>query len=105
MSNNYSTSLYKINLPKSWLLHDRPDSKKYLSSAEDKAHRGSLLFHIKKGDYFSTLATVLRFFEEAIDKTDISAEMRAKDLKIIRILMSDLLYLSDNFDLVRKDRQ
>jgi len=95
--------LYKINVPKMWLINDRPDSNKYLSSEKYKAHIDSLLFHVSKGDYFSTLATVLRFFEETIYNKEISPKMREMQLKTIQIVMSDLLYLNDHYDLIPKD--
>lgn len=88
--------------PKKWFLNDRPDSKNYLSTEEEKSHKDSLLFHVSQGDYLSTLATILRFFEESIKDKNISEEMREKQLKTIQIVMSDLLYLNDNFDLVPK---
>lgn len=94
------TYIYKET--KEWIINDRPDSRKYLSESDDAAHRASLLFHVERGDYLSTLATVLRFFEESIHDKDISPEMREKLLKTIGIVMSDLLYLNDNFDIIPK---
>ncbi len=90
------------NEPKNWFLNDRPNSANYLSKEDDRVHRESLLFHVSQGDYLSTLATILRFFEESIKDKEVSPEMREKQLKTIEIVMSDLLYLNDNFDLIRK---
>lgn len=90
---------------KFWILNDRPDSRQYLSASDDEAHRASLLFHVAEGDYLSTLSTVLRFFEESIKDREISEEQRQMQLKTIEIIMSDLLYLSDNFDIVPKIKQ
>ena len=102
---NSTNSLYTTDLPKTWFVKDRPDSRKYLSSDEDKSHRESLLFHIAQGDYFSTLATVFRFLEETIHDEKTTSEMRQKQLRTIEIIMSDLLYLNDNYDLISKSNK
>ncbi|MEI7709097.1 MAG: hypothetical protein WCI76_00075 [bacterium] len=100
--NSYQDQLYSISSPKFWLVNDRPDSAKYLTAEDNKAHMKSLLFHVSKGDYLSTLSTVLRFFEESIKNKEITPEMTDLELKTIKIAMSDLLYLNDNYDLVLK---
>lgn len=97
-----TNNFYKISITEALFLNDKPDSRKYLSSEEDNLHKKSLLFHVEQGDYFSTLATVLRFFEETIQDKNISPEMREKQLKTIEIVMSDLLFLSDNFNILPK---
>ncbi len=97
--------LYTVSSPRAWFFKDRPESMKYLSAAEDEKHRKSLLFHISRGDYFSTLVSVLRFFEETIQNSkDMPSEMRRIQLKNIEIMMSDLLYLEKNYDLVLKKK-
>jgi hypothetical protein len=103
--NTHTDPIYTVRQLPPWMIHDRPDSKNYLSEQENKAHMESLLFHVSKGDYLSTLATVLRFFEETIHDKGTSAEMREKQLKNIQIVMSDLLYLNDNFDIVPKSKK
>lgn len=96
------SNVYNISISETIFINDKPDSAKYLSKEDDIAHKAELLFHVSKGDYLSTLATILRFFEESIKDKEVSPEMREKLLRDIEIIMSDLLYLNDNFDLIPK---
>jgi len=63
---------------------------------EDGQRRKKLEFHIKSGDYFGTLATIIDFIrnEEKIIAKD-------KD-KILKNIKDDLLHLQDNYKIVRK---
>lgn len=97
-----SYPLYRINLPKHWLVRDRPISKPYAPATEKLPH-ASMLFHVTAGDYITTLATILRFFEESIYDKKITPEMRELQLKTIRDVMSDLLYLDKHYVIVAKD--
>ena len=98
-----SYSLYKIHLPRHWLVHDEPIQKTYLRS-QDVSNHTELLFHVSKGDYLSTLATILRFFEEAIYEQKLTPEMRQLELNSIKRVINDLLYLDKNFDIVPKNK-
>jgi hypothetical protein len=83
---------YTINFPKYWLLRDEPSHTE-------------LLFHVSEDDYFSTLATVLRFYEESVNSKDISPEMRTLQIKTIKDVIENLLYLSKNYTIVSKDKK
>ncbi len=58
----------------------------------------SLEFHIKSGDYFGTLATVIDLVKQQIFKDN----TRDKNKKIIENKVSELMYLQNNFDIVKK---
>ncbi len=58
----------------------------------------SLEFHIKSGDYFGTLATVIDLVKQQIFKDN----SRDKNKKIIENKVSELMYLQNNFDIIKK---
>lgn len=89
----YST--YEVRFPKYWLIHDEPAN----------SDRASLLFHVNQDDYFSTLATILRFYEESIHEKNITPEMRELQLKTIKNVMNDLLYLNKKYTIVPKNEK
>ncbi len=90
--------VYQIRLPKYWLVRDEP------VDLNDFNHK-KLLFHVSQNDYFSTLATILRFYEESVnDKNITEEEMRLLQSKIIKNIIQDLLYLEKNYVIVPKDR-
>lgn len=58
-------------------------------------------FHAENNDYFSTLATLLGFVEEAmVDKN--SDKSVDNELKLLQQIKKDLLYLNDNYQIVKK---
>lgn len=73
---------YKIN-PIFYLLHDKKNVD----------------FHVKKNDYFGTLATIM----ELINQDNI-LEDKKELKKILRRLKKDLLYLQDNFFIYNKKK-
>lgn len=95
---------YKIYFPKHWFVRDEPLDGAYLPTQKDSSHQ-ELLFHVSQNDYLSTLATVLRFFEETISDNKSTPEMRELQLKSIRSVMNDLLYLNQHYVIVPKDKQ
>jgi len=58
----------------------------------------SLEFHIKSGDYFGTLATVIDLVKQQIFKDS----SRDKNKKIIENKVAELMYLQNNFDIIKK---
>ena len=58
----------------------------------------SLEFHIESGDYFGTLATVLDLVKQQIFKDS----SRDKNKKIIENKVAELMYLQNNFDIIKK---
>ena len=93
---------YTINFPKYWLVRDKPTHE--YSTDEKPAHR-SMIFHVSAGDYITTLASIMRFFEESIYEKNITKEMRALQLESIRGVISDLLYLNKHYEIVPKDEK
>jgi hypothetical protein len=87
--------------PKYWLVHDQNASKIYSSQDEQQKHK-SMLFHISAGDYMTTLATILRFFEETIHNTKTTPEMRMLQLKAMKNIREDLLYMDKHYKIVAK---
>jgi hypothetical protein len=100
MIESYS-SVYKLNFPKYWLVKDEPSARLY-SPAQDNNYK-SFIFHIDNDDYLSTLATILGFFEESINNNDITPEMREIQLKVIRNVIGEVLYLSKYYNIVPKN--
>lgn len=87
-------------------MRDEPAYKVYLPSQfENENIHAQALFHVSAGDYLSTLASILRFFEESIHDKKITPEMRELQLKTIKGVMSDLLYLNKNYTIISKDKQ
>jgi hypothetical protein len=58
----------------------------------------SLEFHIKSGDYFGTLATVLDLIKQQIFKND----SKNKNKKVIEEKIEELIYMQSNYDVVKK---
>ena len=75
-----------------WLVKD---------SEEESADLERLLFHVKAGDYFSTLATILGFVEETMKEQDSKKKM-TYEINTLRHMKKDLVYLNDNFDIKPK---
>ncbi len=99
-----SYSLYTINFPKHWLVRDEPIDRLYTPEIANAPHK-SMMFHVQAGDYISTLASILRFFEETIKDATTKPEMRTLQLKSIKDVMSDLLYLNKHYTIVPKDEK
>ncbi|OGI64456.1 hypothetical protein A3H53_01440 [Candidatus Nomurabacteria bacterium RIFCSPLOWO2_02_FULL_40_10] len=55
--------------------------------------------------YITTLASILRFFEETIKDTKTTPEMRSLQLVSIRKVINDLLYLNKHHTIVLKDEK
>lgn len=55
----------------------------------------SLEFHIKSSDYFGTLATVLSLIKQ-------TSENNKKYIRIFENIVKDLMYLQNNYKIVKK---
>lgn len=53
-------------------------------------------FHIKSGDYFGTLATVIDLIRQEKEKIE------GKENKILKDLKEDLFYLQKNYKIIKK---
>jgi hypothetical protein len=91
-------------LPRYWFFRDEEKENAYLRSSENNPTIERLLFHVNQDDYFSTLATILRFYEESLYDTNITPEMRNLQLKTIKDVMNNLLYLNKNYIIVPKNK-
>ena len=68
-----------------------------------KTRRQQIQFHIKSDDYFGTLATVLDLIAQTIEQDSqkiISSKKR--QAKIINRLKKDLVFLQDNYQIIKK---
>jgi len=97
-----SYPLYTIHFPKFWFVRDDSTDRLYSPAIEQAPHT-DMLFHVSAGDYITTLATILRFFEESIHDGKTTPEMRKLQLKTIKDVMNDLLYLNKHYKIVPKD--
>ena len=101
----YNYSLYILHFPKYWFVHDESDNV-YSPALEKFSDHKSLIAHISAGDYATTLASILRFFEETIKDKNVTPKMREVQLDSIRKVMSDLLYINKNYKIEpREDSQ
>lgn len=96
---------YAVRVPKFWFVRDQPVNNTYSSSQNKNLNHAELLFHVSQNDYFSTLASVLRFYEESINDKNITPEMRDMQLKTIKNVISDLLYLNKNYTIALKNKK
>lgn len=103
MNQSISYPMYAINFPKYWLLRDEPSNKSYAKASDESAR--TLLFHLEKGDYLSTVATILKFFEETIGEENKSEEMKSLQFKVLQNTVKDLLYVEKNYSIVAKDNK
>ncbi len=102
MFSTISYSLYTVHFPKYWLIRDEPADRLY-TPAIDKVPHTSMKFHVSAGDYITTLASILRFFEETIKDGKTTPEMRKLQLRSIHDVMGDLLYLNKHYTIVPKE--
>ena len=100
MSTSIFCSSYAIHVPKYWLIRDEFRDKTYTNRKKIVPREG-LLFHLSQGDYILTLVSILRFFEESLinDLAKSNEENKKKELDIMRGVINDLLYISDNHKL------
>ena len=69
----------------------------------DEKQIKELEFHIQLNDYFSTSAAVLEVMQEALNTNTKEAEkIRLKYQKILSQLREELVYLQENYKIVRK---
>ncbi len=80
---------YAIALPSYWVIRD----------AEDDYRLQRLEFHLKQGDYFPMVATVVGFIEEALKecKSDV---VKASTLATLK---KDLMHLHKHYRITQKD--
>ena len=71
---------------------------------EDKARIKRIEHHLKVGDYFGTLGTILDLMDQITDKKlDELIEWKKEKRIYIKKLKNDLLYLQKNYKIVKKN--
>jgi len=64
---------------------------------EDDERIERLHFHLKTGDYFALLATIMGFIEDTLQTAHAMNEpLKERELGLIRELKKDLMYLHEN---------
>ena len=64
-------------------------------------HKKQLENHIENDDYFGTLATVLNMARQTLEK-DMRGPKKNWHIKLLQSLEKDLMYLQENYKIVRK---
>ncbi|MDD5721494.1 MAG: hypothetical protein PHT16_03570 [Candidatus Pacebacteria bacterium] len=95
---------YNIQVSK-YLITKDGSNNTYSLELEQASDHKSLVFHLKAGDYTTTLTSILRFFEETIKNENVTPEMRALQLDSIRKVMSDLLYINKYYKIVPLEKK
>lgn len=76
-------------------------SKPFVIQDIDEDQRASLKFHVKTGDYFGTLATVLSFLKKnSPEKNGRRNEINSE--KILSNIIDELLLLQEGYKIIRK---
>ncbi len=66
----------------------------------DRESRKRVRFHVKAGDYFGTLATVLDLLRQRMEDKGYGR----KDAKLLKELLEDILYLQEEYGIVKCKR-
>lgn len=78
-----------------WIIHDKE---------EDKARIKRIKHHLKGGDYFGTLGTILDLMDQITDKKlDELIEWKREKRTHIKKLKNDLIYLQRHYKIVKKN--
>ncbi len=86
-------------------IYFNPDLLKILGERVEKERKDELMFHIKAGDYFSSIALLTDMFTDAIEhaeKTGANKEVKETYLDILRQLKEELMYLHKHYKIVPK---
>ena len=88
-----TTTVYSRRAPRMWLIHDAPP--------EDRVEE--IAFHVKSGDYFSTLATIMLLLEDSLDDCK-QRNVTPSDfhLSTLHALKDELMHLDRNYTIVPK---
>ncbi len=87
------------------MLHRVSISHLSASSESDNERLARLHFHLKTGDYFPTLATILGFVEETLGNYTASTDaLPPLEQELIRSVRKDLLHLHEYYHIEPKRR-
>jgi|GEM_PF-2136093 len=93
--------MYKINSHNLMFFGDYPwtgfNFPLLINDSEKEQRITGVKEHIKAGDYFASLATVLDLTGQMVRKKDVGSSARLSKLK------KDLLYLQKNYRIVERD--
>lgn len=69
------------------------------NDSEYQSHEEAIEFHIKAGDYFGTLATIISLLKENIEQEGYTEE----NGRVLKRLEHRFMYLQDNYTIIRKE--
>lgn len=76
----------------------------YSDESDIETRRERLIFHLKTGDYFAMLATILGFVEETLERAESkNLELAQKEAALARRLREDLIYLQEHYRIEEKN--
>lgn len=91
-------------------LQDRMFNRAYAPTRFEAVHTAAdaeriarLHFHIKSGDYFATLATILGFLEETVTEGHYAGPLPAMEKDLLRSVRKDLMHLNEYYMLAPRD--
>lgn len=91
---NTATLAYRPLIPRMWLLHDAPSTER----------ADEIAFHVKSGDYFSTLATILMLLEDSLaDCAKRQTSPTEFQLSTLQTLKDELMHLHRVYKIVPKE--
>lgn len=74
------------------------------ASVTDTERLARLHFHLKTGDYFPTLATILGFIEETVSAYPQKDALPCLERELIQSVRKDLMYLHEYYQIDIKPR-
>lgn len=73
-----------------------------IRDAADDKRIERLEFHVKSGDYFPMLATILGFVEETLTQCG-KSELAERQYTLLKDVKKDLMHLHQKYDIKKKD--
>jgi hypothetical protein len=80
------------------------DNQEHIQAAPDTDRLARLHFHLKTGDYFPILATILGFIEETVSTYPAKDAMPCLERQLIQGVRKDLMYLHEYYQIDIKPR-
>lgn len=80
------------------------ETQKPTSATHDTERLARLHFHLKSGDYFPTLATILGFVEETLSTYPAKDAMPCLESELLQGVRKDLMYLHEYYQIDIKPR-
>lgn len=67
------------------------------NAVKNKINKKSIEFHVKSGDYFGTLATVISLMRQSENSS-----MQKYNLNILEKIETDLIFLQNKYKIIKK---